>query len=150
MSTRTGNALRWTSTLCLLAGVVLVCTACSLRTPTGSHGTPAEHGLGVALLSIGEWCIFIGTCTVIACALVRIAGFFPATSAFVLVISPFIGEAAALGAATAIIGGMLVWFGVHSWVLYATFLVLAGGYIYRHRETMRIWFGASAPVAPAP
>lgn len=124
------------------AGLLLMCTSCALRAPAGP--LPAPHvGLGATLVVIGQWCIYIGSAVVIACTIARVAGFFPATAAIVAIASPFIGEAAALGIATAVLGGVVVWCGVHSWVLYTTALVLALVYAFKHRKGLLAWLNAA-------
>jgi hypothetical protein len=133
------------SLVLMLIGVCLMCTSCSLRAPAGPT-PPIEHGLGATLVAIGGLCIWIGTIAVIACALARVAGFFPATAAIVAIASPFIGEVAALGIATAVLGGVVVWCGVHSWVLYVTVLGLAALYAFKHRSGVLAWLNAAKKV----
>jgi hypothetical protein len=99
---------------------------------------------------IGQWCIYIGTATVIACTLARVAGLFPITAPFILLASPFITEATALGIATAVLGGVAVWCGVHSWVLYTTALGLALVYAFKHRAGLLAWLNASKAKQVAP
>lgn len=125
--------------ICAAFGLLLVLSSCSLRAAAGSP-PPISHGLGATLVAIGGICIWIGAIAVIGCALIRIAGFFPATAAIVAIASPFIGEVAALGIATTVLGGVVVWFGVHSWVLYLTALGLVLLYAYKHRDGLLAWF----------
>jgi hypothetical protein len=139
MNRTIGDALRW-----FALGVValFLCTACSIRAAAGpdAHRTP---GLGDSLVTIGQWCIYAGAAVTIACTLARVAGFFPATAAIVAIATPFLGEVAALGIATAVLGGVVVWCGVHSWVLYATVVGLALVYAFKHRSRVLAWLNAA-------
>lgn len=134
------------SLVLMLIGLCLMCTSCSLRAPAGPDVTGHTHGLGAALVAIGGLCIWIGAITVIGCTLIRIAGFFPATAAIVAIASPFIGEVAALGIATTVLGGVVVWFGVHSWVLYVATLGLVSLYAFKHRDGLLAWLNAAKKV----
>lgn len=143
--TRTGNAC--VTFICLCAITVLL-FGCSLRHSPQS-AVIDRPGLGSALVHIGQWCIYAGATLFIAATLVRVLGFFPnpITAAIIAVASPFIGEAIAIGIAATVLGGVVVWFGVHSWVLYSVGLVFLALYAYKHRKGILKWLNFSPRIS---
>lgn len=143
MSKSHAHTLHFVIAALLLAGIGLLC-GCTPREQSGPGGHQVGHAS--ALEQIGHISICIGGIALLVIGLARAAAFFPAT-AFLLVFTPLMGEAAALAATAIIIGSCLVWVGLHFWIVYLSAVAVAGVYVIRHRKILGVWIASFKKVA---